>query len=486
MTRTRPDRVEITALAFIAVLALTLLTYPRFIGVADQGDFFRLMYWGKFVYPSLAYADQYVGWIHRTYSFERSPFASWWGLPSSEFMFIKAAAMTGFVASRTTFDLGILGAAHTLGFVIAWSSFLPVWRHLAGWSARAAIPLILLIFCDIGYLAYFHSFYAEPASLIFIIATIATGLHLVSDSEPGIGRLILFYFAAVCLVTAKTQNAPFAVALLPFVLYLHTRWRNRRQRLFNLAGVTILVSLAAAVVVVTPAGMRKANLYNSVFNGILRSSSNVEADLADLGLPKEFEALRKTSYFDTGMSIDIRGQDFQNQFYERISTLKVAGFYLSHPGRFVRMANIASARAYTLQPPLLGNFEKSSGLPFGAKATRWTIWSRFKERYLPHGLWFTMTLIASILGAIAWQYRRHGSAGIAILLLSFWFMLVIALVTPIPGDGENDLEKHLFNFNAILDLFVVLFVSRMAGAFLGRDNGTDGMSRTKGWRLPSG
>jgi hypothetical protein len=42
-------------------------------------------------------------------------------------------------------------------------------------------------------------------------------------------------------------------------------------------------------------------------------------------------------------------------------------------------------------------------------------------------------------------------------------MMVISFVSPIAGDGENDLEKHLFLFNAFFDLSVILVASSILG-----------------------
>ena len=150
MKRYQPDRVEVTALVLIAVLAITLLTVPRFVGVADNGDFFRLLYWGKFAYPALDYHDQYFGWVTRYYLFERNPFLAWYGFPSSEALFIKTSAILGLLLSRERFDLRALGFVHVIAFVLSLALLFTGWRRVIGKRGRALIPLVAIVFCDVG------------------------------------------------------------------------------------------------------------------------------------------------------------------------------------------------------------------------------------------------------------------------------------------------------------------------------------------------
>lgn len=475
MNRFRPDRAEVTALVFIAVLAITLLTFPRFVGVADQGDFQRLMRWGGLAYPTLEPHDKYIGWVTKVYPYEKNPFTAWRGAPSSEALFIKSAAVLGLIWSSQTFDLVVLGLLHVLAFVIAWGVLISGWRQFTGTRARVLFPLIAIVFCDIGYLAYFNSFYAEPSSLIFLVATLGLGLMLVSGERSGIPLLIAYHICAGLLVLSKAQNAPFAVALIVFGIHLRFRSPDKRWRRTNLAGMLSMAALTIIGAMVTTPQMKQANLYNSVFNGILRSSTAPDKDLDQLGLPAEYAVLAGTTFFDDNPRIDIRGEDFARKFYEKVGRVSVVNFYLSNPSRLWRMLEITSARAYTLQPPALGNFDKLSGLAYASKATRWSLWSQFKQRYLPHSIWFTLILVATILAAIAFQYRREHNTGLLVLMVAYWMMLGLSLLTPVLGDGENDLEKHLFNFNAILDLFAILLLSQILTKK--RNNGIHGTER---------
>jgi hypothetical protein len=117
----------------------------------------------------------------------------------------------------------------------------------------------------------------------------------------------------------------------------------------------------------------------------------------------------------------------------------------------------------------LGNYEKASGLPARAESHRWSLWSDFKHRYWPKSLWFFAGYCGLLLAVILKGYRRASPPGRCLreFFLMLWLMMLAAFVTPILGDGESDLTKHLFLFNALFDLSLLL-LSALALAKLWR------------------
>lgn len=461
MKSLRPTCSEAIILLLTGAFALALIICPPMIGLADNGDFHRLMHWGKFEYLSLEQHDQFFNWINREYRITLHPLRARRGFVSSEAIFVKASALlSAILLPNRHFDIRLLGILHVLGFITGF------WMLLKGWQARFGpkylllVPGFLLIFCDIGYLAYFHSFYSEPASIIFLLAMVGLGLLIVANENYSLWLLVLFFLAALLFLTAKPQNLPFVLPLLLFNTYLgYAIPALSRRAVVVLASILLVITTIATYLFIPPA-MKQANLYNSTFNGILRNSPSPQQDLTSLGLSKEFAALAGTTYFDSETAIDIRGEGFRAGFYQRTNALKIIVFYLTHPRRYIEKLEKTSQHAYTLQTGL-GNFEKRSGEPASAKAKRWTYWSRFKQNYMPKSIWFCISFLALLLILVVgnWWRRRES---IFFFYFVLWLMMVISLLTPIPGDGENDLGKHLFLFNAFFDLSLLL----LAGHFI--------------------
>ena len=464
MNRLRSNRVSLLVSTYIAPFVLVLLYFPPIVGIADNGDFFRLMHWGKFEYPPLDPRDQYVGWITSEYVVSRNPLIAWYGFPSSGAVFVKSSAILNLFQSRDRFDIRFLGVVHALGFAVACWLLLRGWRKAIG--GPMAVPLLglLIIFCDIGYIAYFHSFYGEPASLIFLLAMTGAAMCLIAN--PATGALIVFHLAALCFVTAKPQNLPFAIPIALFSVWLHGWSGQRNWRLANVSGIAVTLVCSLVIFLLIPSRMRDANLYNSVFSGILVNSPAPRRDLVELGLPEEFEVLKETNYFNAPLVIDTKGESFRLSFYDRLSALVVIRFYLTHPLRSLEKLAVSAQRGFTLRPPLLGNFEKQSGQPFGSKAQRWSTWSRAKARLFPKSIWFLGSYLAGLVVLIVYLRRREGQ--LSVLLLLLWLMTLISFVVPVVGDGESDLEKHLFLFNAFFDLSVVILASLVIRVTLSR------------------
>jgi hypothetical protein len=215
-------------------------------------------------------------------------------------------------------------------------------------------------------------------------------------------------------------------------------------------------------VALTTRTMREANLYHSVFKGVLANSLTPEQDLRELGVPTEFAVLAGTSIFDPNLPVDIKSTAFRAAFFERLNHIHVAVFYLARPARLWKRLQAAAPRSHTLRPPGLGNFEKQSGAAYGAQAQRWSWWSEFKQRHAPKSLWFLLGYWLA-LGALIAAWPRM-TATTREFYGALWLMLPLALATPVLGEGEADLEKHLFLFNAFFDLSLLLLSGLLLGA----------------------
>jgi hypothetical protein len=218
---------------------------------------------------------------------------------------------------------------------------------------------------------------------------------------------------------------------------------------------------------------RDAARYHSVFYGILKNSPTPEQDLRDLGVDERLAVLADTTTFHPNLPVDIKGQEFRRAFFDRINHFKVLGFYLAHPQRFLDKMRVTAAQGYALRLPYQGNFEKASGQPAHARAERWNWWSDFKEKYWPQSPWLLAAYCLLLAGLLLKGYRQATPPGRLAreFCLSLCLMLLAAFVTPIIGDGESDLRRHLFLFNALFDLSLLLGTAYLAARLWQRVSG---------------
>jgi hypothetical protein len=439
-------------------LIIYLLFVRPFIGVADNGDFLRMMNTIGLNYydTGASYEDQFFNFSHSRFAYENL-FRGFY--PSSQILIVLVPRLIGGLIHGSFFDVRLLGAVYALLLLVA--TWLLV-KHNARGSYVTGLLLgaaILFVFYDIGYLAYFNSLFGEPVSLVFMLLTFALGLRLTSQEKPTTKGLTLFFIAILFLVTSKIQNAPIGIAFALIFLRFMTLDSARPWRKLALR-FSIAIFLVSIVMYVTaPKDLKHINLYQTVFFGILNESPDVKGDLQDLGLPERLEVLAGTNYFQTDTVIKQDDPSLIPDFYDRVSHKDVLFFYLKHPGRLIDNMEYAASNSMAIRPYYLGNYEKIENKPAGALSYTYSTWSQFKNKHIPHTLGFLSIFYLVYFAGALFQYFRSREvrgkiAGELLMLLGL--IGIFSFLVPILGDGRADIGKHLFLFNVCFDMMVVV------------------------------
>jgi hypothetical protein len=219
--------------------------------------------------------------------------------------------------------------------------------------------------------------------------------------------------------------------------------------------VACSVALCLASVVLhwsTPRWAVKNYLYNAVFFELLKYSPAPRVDLQRLGLDPDLEKYKGTDIFRA--DIPAEDPEFEVAFFGRISTARLALFYLGHPSRLARATQRVAPGMFSLRPSYLGNFEKSCGLAPRAQSQAFQLWSKLRESASPRSLWFVAVFFAgnalAALAAFLKTGSRHFKAVMVLHLALVLMALEQLLVTA--ATGQYELVKHLFLFNLLFDL----------------------------------
>lgn len=419
--------------AAAAILSFQLFV-PPIIGLSDQGDFARMI--GRFGYAPEDKSSFWDAYVKRKYV--RDPAFRYPKLeqPSSEYLFVGAAVLVSKLAPDGKLDIRLMGFIHMAAFLTAF------WYLL-----RSTPPVVwlvsLLILTDVGYVAYWNSFYAEPASCIFLLLLIA------ETARPKVNILRWSAWAAL-LILAKPQNLALAPILIGFILYrLLTR-----AALLKPGGAERWI--AAAIIIVAcvftlatiPEPLKQANTYNVVFLSILPESKTPAKNLQALGADPSLAKFSGTGAWSPGTGFDEMLKS--GVIGQQLTPAKIAKFYLTHPVRIWRHTRALLPVAFSLRPEFCGNFERSSGRPPGAKSHSFAVWSWFHERVLGRAGRFVV--FALILVPIFLRDRW-----LALLAASAIFAFLAAAL----GDAWDNV-KHMFLFNLLVDAWLVLTLCRIA------------------------
>lgn len=442
------------------------------VGLANNGDFGRMIKWGALNYVQDNNDDIYFNWVNREYKFVANPVTTNGFWLSSEIFFVKLAAAIGYLfVSDKIFDLRTLGLIHILAFLL---SFWILMRGLSGGAKFSFLffaPWFVLLFCDLNYTIYFNSFYTEPATLIFLLASVGSALYLLKLKRGSIPMLALFGICASLLIAVKIQNIIFAPAIAFFGLRLFQFDHSPLRRIILLASVALVSTLSVSEYEMSPHVLKEASKYNSVFYGALMGSHDPRRDLIDLGVNEDYSALAGTNFHQPGLPLDVKSREFEAGFDSKIGFAKIFLFYLKRPGLFLEKIQQSVDRAYFPRPEYAGNFEKSSGEKQTGQSRRWNIWGQVKKYYFPKSVWFLAfcQIVTGSLIFIGWRKSEYTDQKLRWeLYFALWMTIPLALITPLLGDGFSDFERHMFAFNILMDLSILLILGHLTDFLAGK------------------
>lgn len=455
--RSRWDALVVLAMACAIGYQLFL---PPVVGLANNGDFERLMGRVGLQYTVQGYEDKYFSYIITRFRVVEP----WWnsGVISSQQLLLKIALVANRVLSKDGFlDLRVIGAVNAVFFLASVWLALYASRPFPIASRTVLLGLVALIFVDVGYVAYFNSIYSEPASLIFFILVLAASFFAIAALRPNLWHLALYSVAAALFISARAHNSTLGWLLALWGVRLFWRWPMPSWRLGVLATAAALAALSYWHYTTRPAFIREAQLYNAVFSGILVNSPSPGEDLSALGLDPRLAELANTNAFQPNSAL--KDDEFRRVFFGVVGQTRIVWFYITRPGAIVRAARLQARDALLTRPPCCGNFPKESGYRPRAQSRAFAVWSDLRTRWHV-SLGILVSLFISQLGAGVVAVRR--SASLTSRLLSELFiilglMAVVQYVTKFVGDGLLDTGRQLHLFNVLIDtsfIIVVLWV----------------------------
>ncbi|WNQ10490.1 hypothetical protein MJA45_23175 [Paenibacillus aurantius] len=446
-------------LAAALVLGYLLLAKPL-IGMADNGDFLRIMgaFGLDYLDPHLEYKDKYFSYFLSQYQMTGRYFQG--GYPSTELIMVGLAMLLDKALTwDSVFDIRFLAILYAAVFLAAVYLLVQTYTTVSrtvGWVLAA---LLVLVFCDAGYAAYYNSLYGEPLSYAFLFLTMALALRICRTGRPSGGLLAAFFAAALFFIGAKVQNAPCGVLLALLSLRFLKMKADRSWRRSVIMGSVGLVAFSAAIYLLDPKEIKVINQYQTIFYGVLKDSPTPEKDLEELGIDPKFAVLKDTNYFTPNTAIPQSDPILQKEVYDKADQKTVALFYLTHPARFLDKMQVTARDAFTIHPSYLGNYEKAPDVPPGKITGTFTWWSKWKASALPRSFLLLCLFFAVYFAVLMINHRKESRLERRIELEAFallGILAVLSFVVPVIGSGEADLAKHLFLFTVCFDMMLAV------------------------------
>lgn len=449
---------EIGALLLFATILAFQLIAPPIVGLADNRDFDRIMKPVGLAHISDDFEDNFFNYVNRHFALVPAMRQHNDYLSTQTLLVRSAIGVDNLVSRDDLFDLRSLGAFNLMwmavgfGLVIRASRCLPVAMRLAVFVA------FIFVFADVAYVAYLNSLYSEAAGLIFFILMVGFGLLIISSQKPKIWMLVAFFLCSILLVGSKPQYAPLGIPLAYFG-YRLSSLSDARWWKGSAVGASILVLLFSYWYVrQTPDYMREANVYNVVFFEILPHSPDPEADLRFFDLDPSLSEFSGTTAYLPDVPI------YEQSYYGKVGFRKINSFYLAHPDRLFDLVLRASDTAFQLRHSELGNFEESAGFGRRAQSDGFDAWSEIRSGWIANSAITPLLILGALVVGIVFLHLPNARvATLPVPLRDFFTLLalmaLLSYVTAVVGEGEYELVKHMFLFNAIVDaIFIGILV----------------------------
>jgi hypothetical protein len=468
----------IMILVVVMVLAGTLFI-GNTTGLSDNGDFNRVLVPNRIYYEegsreSFVFTSRYKLSIVGKNTFDKiinTLFTLDNKYITTQNIFIKLSNLANLAFNAATgAELGVyniewLGAVYCALFSLSLGIAFVMFRSGKRWLDICFCVLMLFFFCDIGYTAYFNSFYGEAlqfSSLVFIFSCM---IAMIFSKKPRVIYCILYFAGTIIFAGSKFANIPIGVFLaLAGLSFTSLKGIGKSFKVLIIGCFAVSLISAVYFFINVPRWMDRQTTYQSVFFGILKDSPDPEKDLERLGLPQYMIALKNTNYYMEGHKIEINSDEFQDDFYGKVSKTKLMEYYLANPARLWRKLEISCRNSMHIRPKYLGN--AGPGRERLTLSKRFGFWSWLRSRMPFDNIYFVMALL--IYSAIITftelktAFRKKEGKDRRIIACVFYTALLAAtainLAAPVIANGEADLAKHMFGFINGID---IIFMSAL-------------------------
>jgi len=453
---------DIVVLVIIGViLSVNLLVLPA-IGLADNGDYGRMMAKVGLEHNSSTEGDRYFNYFDRIYRVVPPTTALFGDFISTEAIFHQVAFWLGSIFMQNgLWDIRFLGCVHILGVLLGVASILAVTRKFQTIQRLLLAGFLVLVLTDLRLAAYLNSFYSEPAFLIFFLFWLAAAIYWIQSPDRKWAAIIFFYLLSGLILTAKTQNTLMGIIFAVGGILIGVLKKDRIQIVLSTIFSIGLIILTLTYYQLTPERYKRANLFNIVFHDILATANTAEA-LEFFNLPVQYSAYQGRDYYLEGSLV--HDPEFVQIFFERTNFSDVIRYYISNPDWLIKQFDRGTKQVFKMRVEFLGNFEANQGFAPRSQIQVLTFWSDFKEKFVPkNGLFVSFLYLVSFAGSgVLWFRKPAVRPHVTVFLMLVGLSALQFVMTMLVG-GTRDTAKQLLQFNVLWDAILAFAVVGLVG-----------------------
>lgn len=450
------------AVLLLILISGSALFLKPLIGLADNGDFYRIMISNDLKYEKDRNKNDYFGYFNHRYE-KMQYFNDLKGSnKSTQSLFIRTAMKTDDLFTRDEkFDIRFHGFLCLIILALALYWIVEVVEKMTdSIKLKYFIAFMaIFIFGDIGYTSYFNSFFGEAVAFPFYMLSIAALLKFSAEKDFKMRYLVVFSLATFMFMGSKNQFSPNGIlAFLVLLVLVFLKINKSKKIIAAVLGSILLISTLLMYAVIND-NIYLINKYHMITRGVMLFEPDVQSVTKKVGINEQYSLLSGTIYFDGTPVVDPRDEKLLNDFYSRYNIATVTLYYFKNPKAFVKMMKLGWRNSFTIRPEVLGNYERKAGMEYGKRTNFFCLWSYFKENHIPKspGLIYIFLCICLALSINRYLENKRNNCVqkglyteivLLYILLTGFSQILVSFI----GAGDTDLRKHLFMNTLALDI----------------------------------
>ena len=484
------DRIKkfciISAIVIMSVIIVRqLFVMPGFIGIANNGDFWRISYKlgiGNKLDISIPenYPKTFFNYFVDRYNFV-TPIKTGF-FTTTEYLLQIAKYLNWRFNSLGDFDIKWMGFVSYLLYISGISICLFCLYKIKKTSEVALFSVLaVLFFSDMYIVQYFNSFYSEATSIIFLIFYLNCVLLYITFQRSYAFRWLMFLLELLfqyLFIGSKYQNFLFIIpCLIISILQIVDLLRPIKAYLTKSLVIffyvvvillTIFVNVFPSITAFTDSSgyADRVGAFNVILANLLLYSSSPETQLEKMGFQANeiIEVKQKI-----GKNYYLVDQDFIDKYSPYFTREAEINMLLNEPSLVLK--TLEKDAKFLFQLDQYGNYREVDGLKPAQKAQRFNVLTLIQATIYPRNFWFFSGIIAATFIYSIYKMIKNK----CLLSMNYYYVLVFLCLgavftyaTSVFGDDTHDIYKHYFLTNIIFNVLLLFLVYLIAQDLLAR------------------
>ena len=279
--------------------------------------------------------------------------------------------------------------------------------------------------------------------------------------------LAIFALAGIVLMTSRSECAFVGIVAALYCLRLLFARRSFHWKVLCVMTGMCMCFLSIGSMSLLEKDFDERDKFHAMTRGVLFGSDDPAMTLEEFGINSSYELLADTSLYEYIPVTQMEEGIIQKEFLSKYTIGDVGKYYVRHPGKFVRMLDVAIKSCFGIRRDYCGNYEKNVGLPGRAKSIFWSGWSTFKNSSAPKTIGYLAVLMGAVffLSGKSYSLRpvedRKGTVFLDSMVILF-LIIVIQAGTAIVNSGDASMIQHCFMVSCGMDIMTYFVFAQIA------------------------